>query len=65
LRLVWEREGWPMSEMGFDAWDRAVAVVLGNIAAGDVPGGISMRHAGRVVQIQSSKFQVPSSKSGS
>lgn len=65
LRFVWEREGWPMSEMSFDAWDRAVAVTLGDATASDFPGGISMRHAGRVVQIQSSKFQVPSSKSDS
>jgi tRNA(Ile)-lysidine synthase len=65
LRFLWEREGWPASEMGFDAWDRAVAVALGDIAACDFPGGISMRHAGRVVQIESSKFRAPSSKSGS
>ena len=39
LRLVWEREGWPMSEMGFDAWDRAVEVACGEPAACDFPGG--------------------------
>ena len=63
LRFIWEREGWPMSEMGFDAWDRAVEVARGELSACDFPGGISMRHAGRVVQLWSSKFQVPSSKS--
>ena len=51
LRLVWEREGWPVSEMDFDAWDRAVEVACGETAACDFPGGISMRCAGRVVQI--------------
>jgi tRNA(Ile)-lysidine synthase len=65
LRLIWEREGWPQSEMDFDAWDRAVEVACGELSAGDFPGGISMRHAGRVVQIQSSRFQVPRSKSDS
>ncbi len=51
LRRVWAREGWPMSEMGFDAWDRAVEVACGQLSACDFPGGIAMRHAGRVVQI--------------
>jgi tRNA(Ile)-lysidine synthase len=51
LRLVWEREGWSMSDMGFDAWDRAVEVGVGAQPACDFPGGVSMRHAGRVVQI--------------
>jgi len=51
LRRIWERECWPMSEMDFDAWDRAVEVACGETAACDFPGGISMRHAGRVVQI--------------
>jgi tRNA(Ile)-lysidine synthase len=51
LRLVWEREGWPMGDMNFDSWDRAVEIAGGATSACDFPGGISMRHAGRVVQI--------------
>jgi tRNA(Ile)-lysidine synthase len=51
LRLLWEREGWPMSDMTFDAWERAVEVAGRNAPACDFPGGVSMRHAGRVVQI--------------
>lgn len=51
LRMVWGREGWPMSEMTFDAWERAVAVARRDSGACDFPGGVSMRHAGRVVQI--------------
>jgi tRNA(Ile)-lysidine synthase len=51
LRLVWEREGWPMSEMDFAAWERAVEVAGGNAPACDFPGGVSMRLAGRVVQM--------------
>ena len=51
LRLLWEREGWPMSDMTFDAWDRAVEVACRNAPACDFPGGVIMRHTGRVVQL--------------
>ncbi|MBA4191700.1 MAG: tRNA lysidine(34) synthetase TilS [Planctomycetaceae bacterium] len=51
LRLLWEREGWPMDQMDADAWDRACAVADCKVPACDFPGGISARHAGRVVQI--------------
>ena len=53
LRLLWEREGWPMSDMSFDAWDRAVEIAAGNAPAADFPSGISMRKVGRVVQVAS------------
>lgn len=52
LRLIWVREGWPMGPMDADAWDRASAVVAGKIVAWDFPGGVRMRHRGRVVQIE-------------
>jgi tRNA(Ile)-lysidine synthase len=48
---VWQREGWPMSEMGFDAWDRVAAVACGEATAADLPGGLSIRRRGRVVQV--------------
>ncbi len=51
LRLIWEREGWPVGEMSFDSWDRAVEITGGNASACDFPAGVSMRKAGRVVQI--------------
>jgi len=51
LRVLWEREGWPMSAMNFDSWERAVEVADGNAPACDFPAGVSMRHAGRVVQV--------------
>ena len=51
LRLVWERENWPMSDMSFDAWNRTVEIATGNATAGDFPDGVTMRHAGRVVQL--------------
>jgi len=51
LRVLWERECWPQDQMDADAWDRACAVADCKVPACDFPGGISARHAGRVVQI--------------
>jgi tRNA(Ile)-lysidine synthase len=51
LRQIWEREGWPMANMNFAAWHRAVEVAAGKIRAGDFPGGVTMRSTGRVVQL--------------
>jgi tRNA(Ile)-lysidine synthase len=51
LRLLWQREGWPVSDMTADHWTRLVAVACGNISASDFPGGVSARRVGRVVQI--------------
>jgi tRNA(Ile)-lysidine synthase len=53
LRLLWERENWPLKEMGFDAWQRAAEVVRGEAAAIDFPAGIRMRRVGQVVQLAS------------
>ena len=53
LRLLWEREGWPEGEMGFDAWQRAAAVVAGTETAVDFPGGVRLRRVGHVVQAAS------------
>jgi tRNA(Ile)-lysidine synthase len=52
LRLVWEREGWPVADMGFDAWERAVEIASSDAPACDFPAGVTMRRAGRVVQVQ-------------
>jgi tRNA(Ile)-lysidine synthase len=51
FRLVWEREGWPVAAMGFDAWERVAAVALGETAAADLPGGAHVRRRGAVVQV--------------
>jgi tRNA(Ile)-lysidine synthase len=51
LRLLWEREGWPMGEMTADHWHRVAEIAHGERAAADFPGGVSTRCAGRVVQI--------------
>jgi len=51
FRLVWEREGWSMSAMGFDDWQRVAAVARGAATATDLAGGVRMRCVGRVVQV--------------
>jgi tRNA(Ile)-lysidine synthase len=51
FRLVWEREGWPEGGLGFEDWDRAAAVALGEVTAVDLPEGVHVRRRGRVVQL--------------
>jgi tRNA(Ile)-lysidine synthase len=51
FRLVWQREDWPQSAMGFDEWQRLVAVVRDEAAAWDLPGGVHVRRAARVIQL--------------
>lgn len=51
LRQIWEREGWPLANMNFAAWNRAVAIAAGRVRACDFPGGVTMRTTGRVVQL--------------
>ena len=51
LRLVWQREGWPMGAMDFAHWRRLAALVADPVGAHDLPGGICARHRGRVLQI--------------
>jgi tRNA(Ile)-lysidine synthase len=51
LRLVWEREDWPLGEMRHDHWNRLIEIAGRDAAGGDFPGGISARRRGRVVQL--------------
>jgi tRNA(Ile)-lysidine synthase len=51
FRLVWQRERWPEIAMGFDEWQRLVAVVKGDAKACDLPGGVRVRRTERVVQL--------------
>jgi tRNA(Ile)-lysidine synthase len=52
LRMVWEREGWPLSAMDFAAWERLTDLVLGGSAADlDLPGPVHARRRERVVQL--------------
>ena len=52
FRLVWEREGWPVGRMNFDAWDRLASVALGEIPAIDLPGDVNARCRDRVIQVE-------------
>jgi tRNA(Ile)-lysidine synthase len=52
FRLVWEREGWPVAGMGFDAWERVAAVALGETGAAELPDGIRVQSRERVVQLR-------------
>jgi tRNA(Ile)-lysidine synthase len=51
FRLVWEREGWPVGSMGFDAWEQVTAVARGEATAADLPGGVRVVRRGRVVTV--------------
>ena len=51
LRLLWEREGWPRSDMDASAWQRLTELTLGNVPAIDLPGGLRGRCRDNVVLI--------------
>jgi tRNA(Ile)-lysidine synthase len=52
LRLLWQREGWPMAEMGFDHWQRLADLVDAESGAHHLPGGVGARRRGGVLQLQ-------------
>jgi tRNA(Ile)-lysidine synthase len=52
FRLLWGREAWAAGSIGFEDWDRAAAVALGETAAVDLCGGVRVRRRGGVVQIE-------------
>lgn len=52
LRVLWQREGWPMAGMGMDHWEGVAAVCRGEAAARDLPGGVRARRVGGVVQVR-------------
>jgi tRNA(Ile)-lysidine synthase len=51
LRLIWQRESWPMGEMGFEHWQRLAGLVQAESGAHDCPGGIRAHRQGRVLQV--------------
>jgi tRNA(Ile)-lysidine synthase len=51
LRRLWQREKWPMSEMGFDHWQRVADLVKAEQGAHDLPGGVHARRRGGVLQL--------------
>jgi tRNA(Ile)-lysidine synthase len=51
FRVVWEREGWPLSPMDFAGWDRLAGLVFAEGRVLDMPGHIRARRKGMVVQL--------------
>jgi tRNA(Ile)-lysidine synthase len=52
LRMLWEREQWPVNAMTFDHWRRAAKIATGEHSAADFPDGVHVRRAGWVLQLQ-------------
>jgi tRNA(Ile)-lysidine synthase len=52
FRALWQREGWPLDGMPFEAWERLAAVVFDGLPALDVPGPVRVRLQLPVIQIQ-------------
>jgi tRNA(Ile)-lysidine synthase len=51
LRLLWQREGWSLAEMGFEHWQRLAELVHAEDGAHDLPGGVHARKRGGVLQL--------------
>lgn len=51
FKQLWQREAWPIDEMGFREWERAVDVVNQQVTAVDFPGPVRMRRSGKVIQV--------------
>src|SRR5262249_9585390 len=49
FRLIWRREGWPLGDMDYDAWDRLAGVVFEETPAVDLPGGVNARRRKHVL----------------
>ncbi|MFO0804864.1 MAG: tRNA lysidine(34) synthetase TilS [Gemmataceae bacterium] len=47
MRLIWEREGWPMGGMNHDHWTAAAT-----LADRDFPGGVTLRSTPQVIQLR-------------
>lgn len=52
LRMLWDREGWPVNAMTFDHWRRAAIIAMGEHPAADFPDGMRIARVGRVVQVR-------------
>ncbi len=51
LRMLWDRERWPVNAMTFDHWRRAAKISAGEHSAADFPDGVHVRRVGKVVQL--------------
>ncbi len=52
LRMLWDRERWPVNAMTFEHWRRAAKIATGEHSAADFPDGMHVRRAGKVVQLE-------------
>jgi tRNA(Ile)-lysidine synthase len=59
LRFVWQREGWPRDDMGFDAWERLAEQARGRGTATDFPGRVHACHKERVFLLGRDSDGVP------
>jgi tRNA(Ile)-lysidine synthase len=51
-RLLWERENWPLGEMGFEDWQKVAEVVSGVRSAADFPSGVHLGRVGHVLRLR-------------
>jgi tRNA(Ile)-lysidine synthase len=51
LRLVWDRENWPVGGMNFDHWERLTELIGMDEGAQDLPDGVTARRKGKVLQL--------------
>jgi tRNA(Ile)-lysidine synthase len=56
LRMLWDRERWPVNAMTFDHWRRAAQIAAGTHPAADFPDGVHVRRVGKVVQVARRKI---------
>lgn len=52
FRRLWQREGWPVADMGHRHWQQLARIATGAEPAADFPGGVRVRRVGTVVQIR-------------
>ena len=51
FHLLWQREGWPCGGMTHAHWSTAAAVACDSVPAADLPDGLRIVAAGRVVRV--------------
>ncbi|MCU0703649.1 MAG: tRNA lysidine(34) synthetase TilS [Fimbriiglobus sp.] len=64
LRVLWNRERWPVTGMTFDHWRRAAMIAAGTHSAADFPDGVHVRRVGRVVQLTRTQISPPRAHEG-
>lgn len=52
FRRLWQREGWPVADVGHRHWQQLARIAIGVEAAADFPGGVRVQRVGSVVQLR-------------